>query len=111
MLRRIDLQSVDELAREILDLSRERPIVGVTNRPPASQPLIDVSSLAARVADVADVCVIATGDATWRLAELLPAKLDVYGGAARTEVATTAKLEPGTVSRWRSATWSTTERS
>ena len=74
MLRRIDLQSVDELAREILDLSRERPIVGVTNRPPASQPLIDVSSLAARVADVADVCVIATGDATWRLAELLPGK-------------------------------------
>lgn len=83
MLRSIDLVSVDELAREILRATRDRPIVAVTTQQKSGRALVNAEQLARQLGERADVFLIPTGDVTWRLTELLPPMLDAYGGAVR----------------------------
>ena len=44
---------------------------------------IDAHELSRLLGDLAEVVLLETGDATWELTDALPARLDVYGGAAR----------------------------
>ncbi|MGR0319437.1 hypothetical protein [Agromyces sp. ZXT2-3] len=83
------LDAVEHLAARILDPGRGRPLVVVTTAhgssdsdAAASIPL-DPSRLLDEVGDVADVVVLPTGELSMRLDDLLPAMLQVYGGAGR----------------------------
>lgn len=76
-------QSASNLAIRILDSARQTPIVGIAVPTWLSEPMINVDDLRRRVADLADVVVIKTGDATWELSYRLPTGLDVYGSAVR----------------------------
>lgn len=64
--------------------SRERrvPVVGVTTTA-RGEFLVDPDRLAAELGDQARVVAFANGEATWALADALPARLEVYGGGAR----------------------------
>jgi hypothetical protein len=77
------VEQVEALAREILDPERRRPIVCLTSRERSAEPALDVLETLARVADRAAVYLLPTGPLSRRLAELLPSRLEVYGGAAR----------------------------
>ena len=68
---------------ELLDAKRTRPIVAVTTHPSTGLFLVDPDLLEARVGQWADVVALETGEATWELAEAMPDRLDVYGGAMR----------------------------
>lgn len=83
------LDAVERLAARILDPARARPLVVVSTvhgssatDAAASVPL-DPVRLLDEVGDVADVVVLATGEVSMRLDDLLPAMLQVYGGAGR----------------------------
>jgi predicted RNA-binding protein with RPS1 domain len=67
----------------LLDPARDYPVVATTTQPRGGQSLIDPDLLARELRGLADVIALETGDATWALSELLPPRLDVYGGAAR----------------------------
>lgn len=80
------LQSAAEvrrLAQEISEPQREHAVVCVSIPSWASEPALDADALATRLGDAATVHVLPTGDLSWELADLLPPRLDVYGGAAR----------------------------
>lgn len=83
MVETVTLDSVERFAAAILDPARTRPRIAVTTRGRFAPALVDADALAEAVKEVADVALVPTGDVTWRLSELLPPKLDVYGGAAR----------------------------
>lgn len=68
---------------ELLDAQRQRPIVAVTTSPATGRYWIEPSLLEATLGEWADVVAFETGDATWELADALPDRLDVYGGAMR----------------------------
>lgn len=68
---------------ELLDARRVRPIVAVTTHPSSGRFLIEPHALEERVGQWADVVAFETGEATWELADALPDRLDVYGGAMR----------------------------
>ncbi|WP_395245543.1 hypothetical protein ACGGZK_06940 [Agromyces sp. MMS24-K17] len=88
-----DVAAVGGLAQRILDPSRVRPLVLLSTRvgprghaaapAPVDAVPFDVDTLLAEVGDVADVVLITTGDPTMELDRLLPARWQVYGGAAR----------------------------
>lgn len=73
----------DWVRSELLDPRRGRPIVAVTTHPPSGTFWIDPGALEQRFGEWADVVALETGDATWELADALPDRLDVYGGAMR----------------------------
>jgi len=68
---------------ELLDPERKRPIVALTTQPSTGRFWIDPNALEQRIGEWADVVGLETGDATWELADALPDRLDVYGGAMR----------------------------
>ena len=68
---------------DLLASNRMRPVVAVTTNPATGQYWIDPSVLEGNVGEWADVVALETGDATWELADALPDRLDVYGGAMR----------------------------
>lgn len=83
------LDAVERLAARILDPGRGRPLVVVSTEHGSSAtdaavsvPL-DPAQLLDEVGDVADVVVLPTGELSMRLDDLLPAMLQVYGGAGR----------------------------
>ncbi len=73
----------DFVENELLSPSRSKPVVAVTTSAADGEPLVDVAALDRTLAGLALVVQIPTGDPTWELAELLPRRLDVYGGALR----------------------------
>lgn len=83
MVETVTLDTVEGFAATILDPERSRPLIAVTTAGRFAPSLVDPEALAETVAKVADVALVPTGDVTWRLSELLPPKLDVYGGAVR----------------------------
>lgn len=82
--RVVEAAEVPEFARTVLlDPARTLPVVGLTTRGASWRPDLDADGLAERLGDRAIVIVLPTKEATWALNELLPERLDVYGGAAR----------------------------
>lgn len=75
--------AVDALARDILDPGREHAVVCATRPSWSSEPLVDVAALREALPPAAHLYVMATGDRSWELTDLLPPRLDVYGGAMR----------------------------
>src|SRR6516165_7692751 len=63
--------------------SRTLPVVALTTSVSTGRPWIDAATLAAELGDHAQVVMLESGDATWALSAALPARLDVFGGAAR----------------------------
>lgn len=68
---------------ELLAPQRQRPIVAVTTSPATGRYWIEPSLLEATLGEWAELVAFETGDATWELADALPERLDVYGGAMR----------------------------
>lgn len=83
MVETVTLDTVEGFAAAILDPGRIRPLIAVTTRGRFAPSLVDPEAMAQTVAGAADVALVPTGDVTWRLSELLPPKLEVYGGAVR----------------------------
>jgi predicted RNA-binding protein with RPS1 domain len=73
----------DWVRSELLDPQRSRPIVAVTTSPSTGRYWIEPGGFEERIGEWADVVALETGDATWELADALPGRLDVYGGAMR----------------------------
>lgn len=73
----------EAFAQAVLAPGRTRPIVAVTTSSRTGDLPLDADRLARRLAGHADVVAFETGAATWALSNALPARLDVYGGAAR----------------------------
>ncbi len=67
----------------LLDPKRSRPVVAITTQPSLGGFFVPPAYLEEQLGELADVVAIETGDATWELAEVLPERLDVYGGAMR----------------------------
>lgn len=73
----------ESLARELLAADRERPVVVVTVPQGRDESFIDAERVSREVAELADVVVLATQDASWGLSRRLPEGCQVYGGAGR----------------------------
>jgi predicted RNA-binding protein with RPS1 domain len=82
-MRFLQPSEVADWVRSELLGPRTRPIVAVTTHPSSGRFWIDPSVLEERLGEWADVVALETGDATWALADALPDRLDVYGGALR----------------------------
>lgn len=74
---------VERLAREILSRDRRQPIVCVTVPGWARTALVDVEALTEGLGDAATIYLLRSGELCWELANRLPPRLDVYGGAIR----------------------------
>lgn len=70
-----------DLATLILDPDRQVPVVVVSREP--DKPTLDADELARELGQEARVIVTVSGPATRQLAELLPARTEVYGNAVR----------------------------
>ena len=80
----IGLDAIDAFVRDVLlDPERRVPVVAVTTNPRSRQPWLSPARLRAELGERARVCLLETGDVTWRLSSLLPDRLDVFGGAVR----------------------------
>jgi len=73
----------DWVCSVLLSSERKRPVVALTTQPSTGRFWIDPSTVEQRIGEWADVVALETGDATWELADALPDRLDVYGGALR----------------------------
>lgn len=62
---------------------RDKPFVLVSTRMGETSPLIDVKALVAAVGAHADISVVRSGPATFKLAELITNEANAYGGASR----------------------------
>ncbi|HED64407.1 MAG TPA: hypothetical protein ENJ09_02520 [Planctomycetes bacterium] len=83
-MNRIRPGSVPGWVRDVLlSPERDKPVVAVTTPPKRRDPWMDPELLEASLEGAADVVLLQTGKATWALAEALPDRLDVYGGALR----------------------------
>ena len=74
---------VRALADEILDRDRDYPLVCLTARPGERVPALSVERVRGIVGPGIPIYFVAAHRLTRRLGELLPERLDVYGGAAR----------------------------
>lgn len=83
MVETISLDTVEGFAASIFDPQRVLPLIAVTTPGRFAPPHVDPEALAQAVAGAAHVALVPTGDVSWRLSELLPPKLEVYGGAVR----------------------------
>ncbi len=72
-----------ELAARVLDPGRDRPLVGVSTLHGGRGAPIDPGALAGELGEAAEVWLVETGPATWALADDLPERLEVFGGAVR----------------------------
>lgn len=82
--RRLQASEVAEFVRDVLFAAdRDRPVVALTTDVRSRCSLVDADRIAGELRGMADVVEIETGDATWALADAVPPRLDVYGGAAR----------------------------
>lgn len=70
-------------AQWVLDPTRTRPIVCLTATPYLSELPINPQATADLLGDKADVWALRGARESWALAEALPDRMDVYGGAAR----------------------------
>lgn len=70
------------LARHLLDPGRERPEVVVTRAAGQPSSYVDPMPLAENLRGLADVWEMPTGRISWVFAHHLPARCEVYGGAA-----------------------------
>ena len=73
----------ERLADHLLDAKRSKPVVVITRAAGQSAPYIDVDQIIHVVSELADVYVLPTGSITVALANRLPEKTQVYGGAGR----------------------------
>jgi hypothetical protein len=73
----------EALAEHLLDPARPRPVVVVTTAAGQSRPYINVSEILGAVSELAEVYLLHTGNTTFAMSDLLPAKTQVYGGAGR----------------------------
>lgn len=80
--RTLSPEEIPAFVRDRL-LDPERPVVAVTTNYSTGRYLVDVGQLEERLGAHAEVVAIETGDATLALADALPDRLDVYGGALR----------------------------
>lgn len=71
------------LGRHLMAEGRTHPVVVVSTQNDHSPPILDADELFRRVGAIADVVVLRGGPAAWALAEEVPAKTQVYGGAGR----------------------------
>jgi hypothetical protein len=72
-----------DLASRVLDPGRDRPLVAVSTQHGGRGALVDPHALAGELGEAAEVWLIETGPATWGLADDLPDRLEVFGGAVR----------------------------
>lgn len=80
----ITLDNVETFVSGVLFAAdRQLPVVAVTTRAHSEHAWISAAELDAALAGRAIVVQIETGDVTWRLSDLLPDRLDVFGGALR----------------------------
>lgn len=81
---RINLETLEAFVNDVLFSSaRVLPVVGVTTRPRSEHPWIAAEELERALGGRATVVLIETGELTWHLSDLLPDRLDVFGGALR----------------------------
>ena len=80
---------IPELAAAILDLARTRPIVVVTtpghttaDRIP-DDVLREAETIVQEIGDIADVAIVATGEVSYTLEDLLPPKWHIFNGYCR----------------------------
>ena len=71
------------LAAHLLDGSRLRPCVVVSRAAGQAKAYADVDKILTDVGDLAEVYVLATGEASWAFSKEMPEKTQVYGGASR----------------------------
>ena len=71
-----------ELARYLQEPSRRFPVVVVTNAT-GHAPYLDYERIAHDLDGLAEVCLLVQGEASWAFTGALPARLGVFGGAAR----------------------------
>lgn len=90
------LADAETLAAALLHPGRTYPVVVVSVPSGRDEPWIDAEAVRSAVQGLADVAVLPTGAISWRLADLLPPRADVYGGAGRV-------YPPGVV--WQGEPW------
>ena len=78
-----DVQSAHNLAQEIQNPRRLRPVVVITVAIGESASWIDADQVASQAGDLVDVYVIKNVDASWEFARKMPEGAHVYGGAGR----------------------------
>lgn len=83
LVRAMDHAGAERLARRLLDPSRLRTILVVSTPFGTSEPYFDVDALVDNVGQGLDVALLRTGVPSRTLAARLPARTEVYGGAAR----------------------------
>ena len=89
-------RAVNQLAAGLFDGKRTQPWVVVTSGFASSEPEIPVGELLESIGDVTQIFTIQTGELTRQLSDLLPERLQVYGGAGRSyPVGFTAEAPPG----------------
>ena len=71
------------LARHLLSEARTHPVLVLSTPSEGAAPLLDADDLHGRVGEIADVAILHNGPASWALAEGLPPRTEVYGGAGR----------------------------
>ena len=81
--RSLSPDDVQAFVEHLLSPGRDRPVVAVSTVMATRRPWVDPGQLAARLGDRAEVVLIETGELTWALNDLLPDKLECYGGAVR----------------------------
>lgn len=70
------------LADHLLDPDRRFPVVVVTHAT-GHAPYLDAGRIATDLDGLAEVCLLVQGEASWAFTGALPARLGVFGGAAR----------------------------
>ncbi|MEU6071363.1 hypothetical protein ABZ864_44735 [Streptomyces sp. NPDC047082] len=76
-------QAVELLAEWLLAPARSKPVIVISIASGHTEAWIDAARLAAEIGDRAEIYLIPTGKASWALADRLPARTEVYGGAGR----------------------------
>lgn len=71
------------LARHLLSDQRSHPVLVISTPSHGAAPLLDADDLHHRVGSISDVVVLHNGPASWALAEGVPPRTEVYGGAGR----------------------------
>ncbi|MFF1657764.1 hypothetical protein [Streptomyces sp. NPDC058255] len=76
-------QTVELLAEWLLAPARTKPVIVVSIASGHTEPWINADRLATKIGDQAEIYLIPTGWTSWALADRLPARTEVYGGAGR----------------------------
>jgi hypothetical protein len=94
-------EQVQQLVTRLLAADRTLPWVVVSIGEGSSRPSLDASEIASATHEVAEVFTVATGELTYLLSDLLPDRLQVYGGAGRSYPVGFSVDTPPTESRLR----------